>query len=151
MDVLEKLTQLLSGKSFRHNGKEFFFVSCKKVVSNIMILTNKETIQVPVDRFNDFYEKVKNNCFDATFLPAKKQFSPTGSSVNENMFLIPEMPKTYQKLNNSFDSLIDAIDSATDENLKFLEAKAKMLTSVAQTAVNMENSRINLIKLFHNK
>jgi hypothetical protein len=35
--------------------------------------------------------------------------------------------------------------------LKFLETKAKMLTSVAQTAVNMENSRINLIKLFHNK
>lgn len=151
MDVLEKLTQLLSDKYFHHNGKEYCFVSCKKVVSNIMILTNKETIQVPVDRFNDFYEKVKNNCFDAKYLTAKKEFLPSELPELGNVFYVPETPKTYQKLNNSFDSLIDAIDSATDENLKFLEAKAKMLTSVAQTAVNMENSRINLIKLFHNK
>lgn len=151
MDVLEKLTQLLTDKMFSHNGKDYAFVSCKKVVSNIMILTNKETIQVPVDRFNDFYEKVKKNCVDARNLPSKKEFLPSEIPVKENLFVIPEMPKTYQKLHQSFDSLIDAIDNATDDNLKFLETKAKMLTSVAQTAVNMENSRINLIKLFHNK
>ena len=151
MDVLEKLTQLLTDKMFSHNGKDYAFVSCKKVVSNIMILTNKETIQVPMDRFNDFYENVKKNCVDARNLPSKKQFSPSEIPVKENLFVIPEMPKTYQKLHQSFDSLIDAIDNATDDNLKFLETKAKMLTSVAQTAVNMENSRINLIKLFHNK
>lgn len=151
MDVLEKLTQLLTDKYFTHNGKEYCFVSCKKVVSNIMILTTKETLQIPVDRFNDFYEKVKKNCVDARNLPVKKEFSPSELPVKENVFFIPEMPKTYQKLHSSFDSLIDAIDEATDENLKFLETKAKMLTSVAQTAVNMENSRINLIKLFHNK
>ena len=151
MDVLEKLTQLLTDKMFSHNGKDYAFVSCKKVVSNIMILTNKETIQVPIDRFNDFYEKVKMNCVDARNLPSKKEFLPSEIPVKENLFVIPEMPKTYQKLHQSFDSLIDAIDNATDDNLKFLETKAKMLTSVAQTAVNMENSRINLIKLFHNK
>lgn len=151
MDVLEKLTQLLTNKSFIHNNKVYFFVSCKKVISNIMILTNKETLQIPMDRFNDFYEKVKKNCVDARNLPAKKEFSPSELPVKENVFLLPEMPKTYQKLHASFDSLIDAIDEATDENLKFLETKAKMLTSVGQTAVNMENSRINLIKLFHNK
>jgi hypothetical protein len=116
-----------------------------------MIITNKETLQIPMDRFNDFYEKVKKNCVDVRNLPAKKEFSPSELPVKENVFFIPEMPKTYQKLHASFDSLIDAIDEATDENLKFLETKAKMLTSVAQTAVNMENSRINLIKLFHNK
>lgn len=151
MDVLEKLTQLLTDKMFNHNGKDYAFVSCKKVVSNIMIMTNKETIQVPVDRFNDFYEKVKKNCVDARNLPSKKEFLPSEIPVKENVFVVPEMPKTYQKLHQSFDSLIDAIDNATDDNLKFLETKAKMLTSVAQTAVNMENSRINLIKLFHNK
>lgn len=151
MDVLEKLTQLLSDKYFHHNGKEYCFVSCKKVVSNIMILTNKETIQVPMDRFNDFYEKVKSNCFDARNLPAKKQFYPSEILVKENTVFMPEMPKTYQKLNDSFDSLIDAIDAAKDDDLKFLEAKAKMLTSVGQTAINMENSRVTLIKLLNNK
>jgi len=72
MDVIEKLTALLTGKTFSHNGKEYCFQSCKKVVSNIMIFTNKETLQIPVDRFDDFYQKVKDNCIDASNLPQKQ-------------------------------------------------------------------------------
>jgi hypothetical protein len=151
MDVIEKLTQLLTNKNFSHNGKEYCFLSCKKVVGNIMILTNKETIQVSVDRFNDFYEKVKNNCFDASNLPQKKEFVPSELPMQKSVVFVPEMPKTYQKLNDSFDRLIDEIDNASEKQLKFLESKAKMLTSMAQTTVNMENSRINLIKIFQGK
>jgi hypothetical protein len=151
MDVIEKLTELLTGKTFSHNGKEYCFLSCKKVVSNIMILTNKETLQIPVDSFINFYEKVEKNCFDASNLPQKQNFVPTQLPVKNLSVFMPEMSSTYQKLNKSFDNLIDQIDSATDENIAFLESKAKMLTSVAQTAIGMENSRVNLIKIFQGK
>lgn len=150
MDAIEKLTGLLANKSFSHNGKEYFFVSCKKVSSNIMILTNKETIQVALDRFVDFYEKVAKNCSDGLNLPAKQSFVPSELPLKKPIFT-PEMSNTFSKLNDSFESLIDSINGATEDNLKFIEAKAKMLTSVAQTAVNMENSRINLIKVFNGK
>lgn len=151
MDVIEKLTALLTGKTFSHNGKEYCFQSCKKVVSNIMILTNKETIQVPMDRFVDFFEKVENNCFDASNLPQKHPYVPGEIVIKQQKVIIPEMSTTYQKLNASFDSLIDQIDKATNEDISFLETKAKMLTSVAQTAIGMENSRVNLIKIFQGK
>jgi CCR4-NOT transcriptional regulation complex NOT5 subunit len=151
MDVLEKLTELLTNKVFFHQGKQYIFLSCKKVNSNIMVLTNRETIQVSVERFADFYENVKDNCFSQNQLHSAKEFVPAELPKKENVVFIPEIPRTFQKLNNSFDNLIDAIDDATEENLKFLEAKSKMLTSLAQTAVNMENSRISLVKLFQNK
>lgn len=151
MDVIEKLTALLTGKTFSHNGKEYCFQSCKKVVSNIMILTNKETIQIPMDRYDDFYEKVSKNCFDAFNLPQKQSFVPSELPVKQNAICIPEMSTVYQKLNNSFDSLIGQIDNATTEDISFLESKAKMLTSVAQTAIGMENSRANLIKIFQGR
>jgi hypothetical protein len=149
MDVIEKLTELLTGKTFLHNNKEYCFLSCKKVVSNIMILTNKETIQVPESRFDDFYLKVRSNCFETTNLPQKASFVPVELPMKQQTVFMPEMPKTYQKLNESFDRLIEAINNATEENIKIIESKAKMLTSVAQTAVNMENSRINVIKMFN--
>ena len=151
MDVIEKLTKLLTGKTFSHGGKEYCFQSCKKVVSNIMIITNKETLQIPVDRYDDFYEKVSSNCFAASNLPAKQSFVPAELPVKQPNVFIPEMSTTYQKLNASFDSLIDQIDKATNDDISFLETKAKMLTSVAQTAIGMENSRVNLIKIFHGK
>ena len=146
MDVIEKLTQLLESKMFDHNGKEYVFVNCKKVANNIMILTNKETIQIDASRFVDFYEKVKGNC---RFFEPKKPFVPV-QSVAENpahkAVVMPVVPKIFEKLNESFESLIDSIDNATDANIGFLEAKAKMLTSVAQTAVNIENSKVGLMK-----
>lgn len=151
MDVIKKLTELLTGKTFSHNGKEYCFQNCKKVVSNIMILTNKETIQIPMDRFVDFYEKVEKNCFDTSNLTQKQSFVPAELPVKQPDVFIPEMSTTYQKLNASFDSLIDQIDKATNEDISFLETKAKMLTSVAQTAIGMENSRVNLIKIFQGK
>lgn len=151
MDALEKLTELLTNKAFYHNGKEYYFLSCKKVMSNIMILTNKETIQIPVDRFADFYDKVKDNCIIAEKTEASKGFVPSDLPVKKDVFFIPEMPNTYQKLNNSFDNLIDAIDSATGEDLKLLECKAKILTSLAQQTVNMTNSSVGIAKLFQNK
>lgn len=151
MDVLEKLTELLTNKVFFHQGKQYNFLSCKKVNSNIMVLTNRETIQVPMEGFADFYEKARFSRFDPKNIPSAKEFVPAELPKKENVVFIPEIPRTFQKLNNSFDSLIDAIDDATEENLKFLEAKSKMLTSLAQTAVNMENSRISLVKLFQNK
>lgn len=154
MDPIEKLTALLTGKTFSHNGKEYCFQSCKKVVSNIMILTNKETIQVPMNRYTDFYEKVSQNCSSASMQLTKQSFVPSELPVKQTGVFIPEamkISKTYEKLNNSFDSLIDAIDNVTEENIKFIESRAKMLTSIAQTAVNMENSRANLIKIFHGK
>lgn len=150
MDVIEKLTALLTGKTFSHNGEEYNFISCKKVISNIMILTNKKTIQLPVDRYDDFYEKVSKNCFDASNLPQKKSFVPSEFHAKKPIFT-PEMSNTFLKLNASFEKLIEAIDGATEENVKFIEAKTKMLTSVAQTAVNMENSHIGLIKAFNGK
>lgn len=149
MDVIEKLTELLTDKKFSHNGKEYCFVSCKKVSSNIMILTNKETIQISSDRFADFYNKVEANC--STSFEEKKSFVPAELPTKNNVVVLPEMPGVFGKINQSFDSLIDAIDNASDADLKVLETKAKMLTSMANTAVNMENSRINLIKLFNGK
>ena len=151
MDVIEKLTALLTGKAFSHNGKEYCFQSCRKVVSNIMILTNKETVQVPMDRFVDFYEKVEKNCFYVNNLSDKPSFIPSELPVKQPAVFIPEMSSTYQKLNASFDSLISQIDNATTEDISFLETKAKMLTTVAQTAIGMENSRVNLIKIFQGK
>ncbi|MGQ7945033.1 hypothetical protein [Flavobacterium sp. WC2509] len=151
MDVIEKLTVLLTGKTFSHNGKEYCFQSCKKVVSNIMILTNKETLQVPESSFINFYEKVEKNCFDASNLPEKQSFVPAELPLKQQKVILPEMSTTYQKLNASFDSLIDQIDKATNDDISFLETKAKMLTSVAQTAIGMENSRVNLIKIFQGK
>lgn len=151
MDPIEKLTALLAGKTFSHNGKEYCFQSGKKVVSNIMILTNKETIQIPMDRFADFYEKVEKNCFDVNSLAQKQSFIPSELPVKQPAIFVPEMSNTYQKLNASFDSLISQIDNATTEDISFLETKAKMLTTVAQTAIGMENSRVNLIKIFQGK
>ena len=151
MDPIEKLTALLAGKTFSHNGKEYCFQSCKKVVSNIMILTNKETIQIPMDRFVDFYAKVESNCFDLNNVPEKQSFVPSELPVKQPAVFVPEMSSTYQKLNASFDSLISEIDNATNDNISFLETKAKMLTTVAQTAIGMENSRVNLIKIFQGK
>jgi hypothetical protein len=151
MDVIEKLTELLTGKTFSHNGKEYCFQSCKKVVSNIMILTNKETLQVPESGFVNFYEKVEKNCYDTSNLPAKQSFVPAELPLKQQKVILSEMSTTYQKLNTSFDSLIDQIDSATKDDISFLETKAKMLTTVAQTAIGMENSRINLIKIFQGK
>lgn len=151
MDIIEKLSELLTGKTFSHNGKDYCFQSCKKVVSNIMILTNKETIQIPMDRFSDFYEKVEKNCFDVNSISNKQSFVPSELPVKQPTVFIPEMSTTYQKLNASFDSLISQIDNATVEDISFLETKAKMLTTVAQTAIGMENSRVNLIKIFQGK
>lgn len=151
MDVIEKLTALLTGKTFSHNGKEYCFQRCKKVVSNIMILTNKETLQVPESDFINFYEKVEKNCYDASNLVHKHPCVPGEIVLKQQRVIIPEMSTTYQKLNASFDSLIDQIDKATDADISFLETKAKMLTQVAQTAIGMENSRVNLIKIFQGK
>ncbi|WP_281225390.1 hypothetical protein [Flavobacterium aquiphilum] len=149
MDVTEKLTALLTDKKFSHNGKELCFLSCKKVNSNIMVLTNKETIPIPVDRFVDFYNKVEKNCSPVN--ESKSSFVPAEIPIKNKAIIVPEMPGVFGKINQSFDSLIDAIENASDADMKVLEVKAKMLTSMAQTAVNMENSRINLIKLFNGK
>lgn len=148
----ERLTQLLTDKFFEHEAIQYAFMSCKEVGSNLMILTNKKTLQIPVDRFENFYQKVSANCVDSQI--GKPEFVPTElplKSEVSKVVVVPEMPGVFGKINQSFDSLIDAIDNASDEDLKKLEVKAKMLTSVAQTAVNMENSRINLIKIFNGK
>jgi hypothetical protein len=164
MNPNEKLTQLLTDKFFKHEGDDYAFMSCKTVGSNLMILTNKKTIQIPVDRFVSFYEKVESNCYAAgdvikkefvpTNLPVKKpdgETLPTEFKPRDSVIVIPESPKVFDKLNNSFESLIDAIDNASEADLKNLEIKAKMLTSVAQTAINMENSRNSLIRIISGK
>lgn len=160
MNPNEKLTELLTNKFFQHEGGDYAFVSCKTIGSNLMILTNKKTLQIPVDRFVDFYQKVERNCYNPadainkdlvpTSLPVKKdglaEFKP-----RDPVMVIPESPKVFDKLNNSFESLIDSIENATEADLKTLEIKAKMLTSVAQTAINMENSRNSLIRMISGK
>lgn len=148
MNTAEKLTELLTGKTFEHNGKKYSFVSCKIVVSNLMILTNQETLQVPVDRFDDFYKKVKANCVPIT--TAINEFKTAPARIIHKAVVIPETPKTFEKLNASFEALIDALNDATDENIGLLETKARMITSIGQTAVSMENTRINLIKILNN-
>ena len=148
MNIVEKLTDLLTGKTFEHNGKKYSFVSCKIVLYNVMIITNQETLQVPVDRFDDFYKKVKENCAPISAVVNEVKASP--SRMIHKAVVIPETPKTFEKLNASFEALISALDTATEENIGFLEAKAKMIVSIGQTAVNMENSRINLIKILNN-
>lgn len=148
----ERLTQLLTDKFFEHEAVQYAFMSCKEVGSNLMILTNKKTLQIPVDRFENFYQKVCANCVDSRI--GKPAFVPTELPLKaevSKIVVVPEMPGVFGKINQSFDALISAIDTATDDELKTLETKAKMLTSVAQTAVNMENSRISLIKLFNGK
>lgn len=149
MSPNEKITELLTGKKFNHGGEEFEFRSCKTVYSNLMVITNKKTLQIPLDQFVNFYQKVEKNCESLTAVAVgqKKEFIPEALPLKA--VIVPEIPKVFEKINNSFDALIDKIESATEEDLKFLETKAKMLASVAQTAVNMENSRINLIKMFN--
>lgn len=148
MNPIEKLTELLTNKSFSHNSKDYCFQSCKKVNENIMILTNKETLQIPASSFDNFYQNVRGNCVLVSEVFQKPSFIPEKQNIVK---FIPEMPKIYQKLNDSFDKLIDAIDSAGEGDLKHLEVKAKMLTSMAQTAIGMENSRIALVKIIHGK
>lgn len=164
MNPNEKLTELLTNKFFKHEGDDYAFMSCKTVGSNLMILTNKKTLQIPVDRFVSFYEKVESNCYAAGDV-IKKEFVPANLAVKkpdsevlrpefkprDPVMVIPESPKVFDKLNNSFESLIDAIESANEADLKTLEVKAKMLTSVAQTAINMVNSRNSLIKIISGK
>lgn len=164
MNPNEKLTQLLTDKFFKHEGGDYAFMSCKTVGSNLMILTNKKTLQIPVDRFVNFYEKVEANCYAASDV-IKKEFVPTDLPVKkpdsetlpaefkprDSVMVIPESPRVFEKINNSFESMIDAIDNASEDDLKTLEVKAKMLTSVAQTAINMENSRNSLIKIIQGK
>lgn len=149
MNPNEKLTQLLTNKWFQHDGCDYSFVSCRTVGSNIMILTNKKTLQIPIDRFADFLKKVEQNCYDKSSVQVQKSFIPSELPAKGNVVIVPEKPVVFDKLNNSFESLIELIDGAKDEDLKFLESKVKMLTSVAQTAINMENSRNNLIKMFN--
>lgn len=148
MNPIEKLTELLTNKTFEHNGKKYYFLSCKIVASNLMILTNQETLQIAVDRFADFYKKVASNCAPITTAVTESKTAP--ARMIHKAVVIPETPKTFEKLNASFEALIDALTDATEENIGFLEAKAKMITSIGQTAVNMENSRINLIKILNN-
>ena len=165
MNPNEKLTQLLTNKFFQHEGGDYAFMSCKTVGSNLMVLTNKKTIQIPVDRFVDFYQKVEANCYNPadiinkdlvpTNVPektaeVKKAFVPEIPMKNQVM-IVPESPKVFSKLNQRFENLIDAIDSASEEDLNKLEAKAKMLASIGQTAINMENSRNGLIKMLSGK
>lgn len=148
MNVTELLTELLTNKSFEHNGKDYCFISCKKVVDNIMIITNKDTIQIPAGRIDDFIAKVKKNSI--SILPKiENQGIKTELPMKKSVHFIPENSKIFMKLNDSFEDLIAGIDSATEDNIRLIETKAKMLTQVAQTAVNMENSRISLIKLFN--
>lgn len=149
MSPSEKLTELLTAKKFSHCGDEFHFMSCKQVASNLMILTNKKTLQIPVDQFVNFYKKVEGNCSEISELVSKKDFVP--KELPLKAMVIPESPKVFDKLNNSFENLIDAIETASEADLKTLEVKAKMLTSVAQTAINMENSRNSLIKIIQGK
>jgi hypothetical protein len=148
MKLTQKLTDLLTGKTFEHDGKKYSFVSCKAVASNIMIITNQKTLQIPIDHFDNFYKKVASNCKD--FYIGNNEVAVAPKHIVYKTAVMPEVPKTYEKLNLSFEALIDEINSATDNNVAFIEAKAKMLTSVAQTAINMENSRINLIKILNN-
>ncbi|MCG9792505.1 hypothetical protein [Flavobacterium algicola] len=161
MSPEEKLTELLTGKSFTHQGEQFNFVNCKRVVSNIMIFTNKKLLQIPVDRFVDFFQKVESNCEDVvSTLVEKKEYIPTAPytaevaspqsySSHRPVKVMAEMPKVFEKLNESFEDLINKINTASEGDLKSLEIRAKMLTSVAQTSINMENSRINLIKMLN--
>ena len=148
MKLTQKLTDLLTDKTFEHDGKKYSFVSCKPVASNIMILTNQKTLQIPIDHFDNFYKKVASNCKD--IYTANNEVAVAPSRVIYKAAVMPEVPKTYEKLNLSFEALIDEINNANDENIARIESKAKMLTSVAQIAVNMENSRINLIKILNN-
>jgi len=164
MNPNEKLTELLTNKFFKHEGDDYAFMSCKTVGSNLMIITNRKTLQIPVDRFVSFYEKVESNCYAAGDV-IKKEFVPTNIPVKnpdsealpaefkprDSVIVIPESPKVFDKLNNSFESLIDAIENASEADLKTLEVKAKMLTSIGQTAINMENSRNGLIKMLSGK
>ncbi|SHG28315.1 hypothetical protein [Flavobacterium johnsoniae] len=149
MNPNEKLVKLLENKWFQYNGSDYAFISCKNVGSNLMIITNKKTLQIPLDRFVDFYNMVEQNCYDKTSEVLKNNLVPAELPLKNNMIIVPEKPMVFDKLNDSFEKLIDVIDGATDDDLKFLESKVKMLTSVAQTAINMENSRNNLIKIFN--
>ena len=147
MSPSEKLTELLTAKKFSHGGEEFEFRCCKVVYSNLMILTNKKTLQIPLDQFVNFYQKVEGNCMPVGVIAEKKEI--VSKDLPLKAVVVPEVPRVFEKINSSFEVLIDLIDNATEADLKTLETKANMLTSVAQTAVNMENSRINLIKMLN--
>lgn len=148
-EIVKKLTDFLTGKSFTHNNKEYLFVSCKLVNSNLMIFTHKETLQVAIDAFDVFYNCVLENARFTDQISVKQAFKPLSLPMRNDKLLIPETPVVFEKINSSFDSLIDAINNANEESIKMLEIKAKMLTSVAQAAVNMENTKISLMQLLN--
>ena len=147
MSNVKRITDLLEGKFFKWHGEQYFFKACKSINYNIMILTNSKTLQIHESDVENFIKTVEPTITSES--KELKSFVPQSLPVQELGIMIPETPSIFKRLNQSFDSLLNEIEGASDEKLKVLELKSKMLTSMAQSAVSMENSRNKLIELIN--
>ena len=135
----QELNSSLEGKCFRYKGKDHKYKSCKSLNSYFMITTDRETFQISRSEAEDFLDNLEIISEENRRLPAK-----------QDQLLAFEGPKTFERLNMGFESLLDALDSP-DADLDALEKKSRILTSIGQTAISMENTKIGLIKAINNQ
>lgn len=147
MSKVNNLKELLDGNFFKYKGKQYAFQSCKLVSYRMMILTDSETLQIDEVALDSFIEEISPTVTE--FGTQIKSFASEKLPMRNLNIMIPETPSIFKKINESFDTLLSEIEGADDEKLKTLEIKSKMLTSVAQSAINMENSRVKLIEVIN--
>lgn len=147
MSNVDQISALLESKFFKYKGKQYAFHSCKVVSYRIMILTDNGTLQIDENDLEMFIKEITPTISDVK--KELKSFIPEALPMQKLGLMVPEQSSIFKKLNESFDSLLSEIEGASDEKLKSLEIKSKMLTSVSQSVINMENSRTKLIELIN--
>jgi len=150
MNPNEKLTALLTGKNFKHDGNDFAFVSCKTVVSNLMILTNKKTIQVPVDRFVDFYQKVEANCYVpqdenvAKELLKQRNFGDVSKKEHVHQAEIIKVNGVSARITEKLEAVFDLLaENPNEETYK----KAKAMVDASNAIVNVQMANYKFLTL----
>lgn len=170
MEATQKISQRLEGKTFLHKKEKFIFLRCKQVSSNIMVYTNLKMIQVPdlnVDSFLNNIVIVEDATAENTETADVSDNETTEitshltvvgdievtepKNVSVSVLESFSMPETFSKLNKGFDLILDRLENAKDEDLADIETRAKILTSVGKTAIDLMNSKIRIREMMDGK
>lgn len=150
MGAAELINLELEGKLFSYKGKNYVFENAKKLSNGcVMVITSTEVIRLLKEQSDEFLKEIVllNPVVKTEWVPNKDEIEV----VKRDSELSIQSPSIYEKINSSFDTLLNDIMGCNDVQLEVIERKAKVLTSIAQTSVNIENSKQNLIRLFNNK
>lgn len=142
MSKITEITELLEGKFFKYREKDYFFKSCKKVNFKIMILTDSEVIQIVESDVETFFEAVAGSVSNKGTVGNSKGVQ----IATPNGLIMPESANMFKALNESFAAILSSLDGDGTEDLERIGEKAKILTSIAQSAINMQNSNIEIYK-----